>query len=133
MRRATLILVLLAALPACVERRIRVTSEPPGALVWVNDREIGRTPVETRFKYHGLYDVRLEMEGYEPLITSARASAPWYEYPGPDLLAEVAPFTVRNTQEWHFELDPVPASGPGSERELIERADELRRETTGDP
>ena len=28
----------------CVERTIRVTSEPAGARVWLNDRDIGVTP-----------------------------------------------------------------------------------------
>jgi len=130
--RVLLCLALAVPLAGCVERRIRVTSEPAGALVWINDHEVGRTPVETTFKYHGAYDVRLELEGYEPLETRADAVAPWYEYPGPDLVAEVLPFIVRNTQRWHFELEESPERRLGAdelESELLERADELRGQT----
>ncbi|MBT4015057.1 MAG: PEGA domain-containing protein, partial [Deltaproteobacteria bacterium] len=35
-----------------------ISSNPPGALIWVNDREIGRTPVSFNFTYHGEYDIR---------------------------------------------------------------------------
>ena len=127
--RVLLGLALAAVLTGCVERRIQVTSEPSGALVWINDHEVGRTPVETTFKYHGAYDVRLELEGYEPLVTRADAVAPWYEYPGPDLAAEVLPFMVRNTQHWHFELEESAErrlSPAELEAELLERAGELR-------
>ncbi|MFB3120043.1 MAG: PEGA domain-containing protein [Stenotrophomonas maltophilia] len=40
-----------------------ITSEPPGALVWLNDREIGRTPVDVDFEFYGRYDVRLHLPG----------------------------------------------------------------------
>ena len=39
------------------------------------------------------------------LVTSAKAKAPWYEYPVIDFFAEATPWTNRNTQEWHFELE----------------------------
>ncbi len=51
------------ALTGCVERLITVRSQPPGALVHLNDEEIGRTPVTVPFKFYGVYDVRLEHEG----------------------------------------------------------------------
>jgi len=115
--------------PGCVERRISVTSEPPGALVWINDKEVGRTPLETNFKFHGVYDVRVELEGYEPLVTSAKASVPWYEYPVVDFFAEITPWTNRNTQKWHFELEERlerRTSPDELEAGLLERANELR-------
>ncbi len=37
----------------CVQRTITITSDPPGALVWLNDREIGRTPLDVNFVYYG--------------------------------------------------------------------------------
>ncbi len=47
----------------CVERTITITSDPPYALVWLNDEEIGRTPVTVPFTFYGKYDVRLIHEG----------------------------------------------------------------------
>ena len=48
----------------CLKRTISVTTEPPGALVWINDVEVGRTPLETDFTFYGIYDVRLRREGW---------------------------------------------------------------------
>lgn len=125
-------LAALACLPlaGCIERRIRVTSEPPGAIVWLNDREIGRTPVETGFTFHGDYDVRLALDGYEPVHTERRAEAPVHEWPGIDLVATALPITFDNTIEWHFDLEPsleVTQQRDAYEADLIERAERLRQ------
>lgn len=119
-----------AALAGCSERRIRVTSEPPGALVWLNDREIGRTPVETGFTFHGDYDVRLELPGFEPVHTERRAKAPVHEYPGIDLVAMALPMKFESTIEWHFDLEPSlerSQSAEVFEASLVDRAEVLRQ------
>ena len=73
-RRARSFLIPLLMLPllctGCVRRTISIVSNPPGALVWLNDREVGRTPIEVEFLYYGTYDVRIVKDGYEPLITT---------------------------------------------------------------
>jgi len=116
-----------AMLSGCLERTIRVTSEPPGALVWLNDVEIGRTPAEARFKFYGIYDVRLELAGYEPVHEGREAVAPFYEYTGPDAIASALPTRIHNTVEWHFDLSPSPASNdPTAEAEMLARAHALR-------
>jgi len=115
--------------PGCIERKISITSEPPGAICWVNDVEIGRTPVETDFTFYGEYDVRLKLEGYEPLRTHKAAEAPIHEYPPFDFFATLAPFDFEHNEKWHFVLEqrPEESKDPGqAENELIERARELR-------
>lgn len=119
-------------LPSCVDRKIRVTSEPPGATVWLNDVEIGQTPAEADFTFYGRYDVRLEKEGYEPLSTSRKAGAPFWQWPGPDLIAEAIPLRFDDVVDWHFELTPALESttDPATlDADLIERARHLGRET----
>ncbi|TVQ32303.1 MAG: PEGA domain-containing protein [Phycisphaeraceae bacterium] len=106
------------------ERRIFITSEPSGAVVVLNDVEIGRTPVDIDFTWFGVYDVRLRKEGYEPLITSAKAEAPAHEWPGFDLIAETLPVRFKTHVQWHFELAPS-VSDPD---EIIARARNLRRQ-----
>lgn len=116
-------------LQACVQRRLVITSEPSGAMVTVNDSEIGRTPVEADFTYYGSYDVLLRAEGYEPIRTSKRAWAPIYEYPPLDIPASMIPFGIDSKVRWHFILCPPPGSAENpaeSEQNLIRRADELR-------
>jgi hypothetical protein len=111
----------------CVERTISISSEPPGALVWLNDREVGRTPLQVGFTYYGTYDLRLEREGYDTLLTSAVAAAPWWETVGVDLFAELTPARLRSRVTWHFVLerrDDDPEALLGRAERLRGRPDE---------
>ena len=53
----------------CVERRLTIVTEPEEAIVWLNDEEIGVTPVTVNFNWYGDYSVRIEKPGYEILNT----------------------------------------------------------------
>jgi len=114
----------LAALLAtgCVERTIRITSDPAGALVFLNEEEIGRTPCETAFLHYGTYDLRLVKDGFEPYMGPAEAKAPLYDLPGPDLVADLLPVRIGSHIDWHFTLQPVADDDP----EMIDRARQLR-------
>ena len=90
----------------CVRRTISVTTTPPGAIVFLNDREVGRTPCDVEFLHYGVYDVRLRLEGYEPVVGSGRASAPVWDFVGADFLAELVPAQLESRVEWHFDLEP---------------------------
>lgn len=136
MNRAIALAAVLASgfvLGGCAQRRIVVTSEPSGATVYVNDVEIGRTPVSAGFTYYGVYDVRLRKDGYEPISTSAQADAPLYEFAGPDLITEAIPGGVLTEVKWHFTLQPIGEVGDRKafEKDLLQRAGELRK-TVGD-
>jgi hypothetical protein len=154
-----------ASLLGCVERTISITSEPRGALVYLNDEEVGRTPVSVPFTYYGVYDVRLEREpewvsvadaaqrygvgerqvedwieqerlrvreseggerqvelAYDAMWTSKEAKAPWWEAPGPDLVAEAVPHG-KAEQKWHFRMYPSPPEGA---EPLVDRAQQMR-------
>jgi len=124
-----------ALLAGCLERRVSITSEPSNAVVYVNDVEVGRTPVDADFTYYGSYDVRIDKEGFEPLRTKAVARAPIYEYPPFDLLAIAAPLGIDTTVKWHFDLTPsldATQSTQELEQGLIERAANLRRQLAPD-
>lgn len=88
----------------CIERVIHVTSEPPGAMVWVNDVEMGRTPVDVEYEWEGAYDVRVMLEGFEPVWEKRVVQGEAHDAPGLDLLATVAPARFRSESRWHFEL-----------------------------
>ncbi len=96
-----------AAFAGCADRRITIDSTPPGAVVYLNDEEVGLTPCETNFTYFGVYDVRLHKEGYEPLVTRVKADAPPHEWPGLDLAAMAVPGVKRTSLRWHFDLAPA--------------------------
>lgn len=119
---ALALIVGMLSAPACTERRIHITSEPAGALVHLNDTEVGLTPVEVDFTWFGVYDVRLTKPGFEPLITTAEAKAPLHEQPGIDLVMLAVPARKRTRVDWHFTLEPSPTD----EAALLDRARELR-------
>jgi hypothetical protein len=92
MKRVRLSLGLLLICAGCeVQRSLTVQSNPPGALVFLNDQEIGRTPVTRNFKWYGTYDVEVRDEGYETLRTKAKVWAPWWQVPPIDLVAVFIP------------------------------------------
>ena len=111
-------------LPACgtTHRTLVITSDPPGALVHVNDVQLGETPLEAEFTWFGVYDVRLSKPGYEPLSTSADANANLHDTPPFDFFSEILPGTRTTTVRWHFTLEPARVDQPA----LIDRARDAR-------
>lgn len=134
-RALSLSAVSIAALfaGACSSRIIAVESEPPGATVWLNDVEIGRTPCEVQFRHYGTYDLRLSKPGFEPIITSRTATAPPHEWVGLDLVTAPLPLTDRVV--WAFTLTPVAESidRPAAEAALVDRARRMRTDAGADP
>lgn len=119
----------LLSLGGCLTRRLEVTSEPSGARVWANDVELGETPLEADFTYYGTYDVRVEKAGFETIRTLVPVDAPFFEYPGPDIVANVIPGGVENVVKWNFKLEPTlekTQDKAAFEREIVERANALR-------
>jgi len=115
----------LLALGGCVERRVKVTSEPSGARVWLNDEVIGVTPCEAGFKFYGKYDVRLALDGYKAVHEGRVMRAPIYEYPIVDLAATAVPVNFESVNEWHFVLEAIDEEDRDREG-LIGRALEMR-------
>ncbi len=109
----------------CVERRLLITSEPAGALVFLNDEEVGRTPLEVPFTWYGTYDVRLEREGHQTLQTQQTAEQPWWETPGPDLFAEAVP-DKRVEIAWHLEMNKAEPASETDPEQVLDFARQLR-------
>ena len=117
--------VALSGLLGCVRRELTLTSNPPGALVYLNDEEVGRTPLTREFTWYGTYDVQVRLEGHETVDTRTKVIAPWWQWVPFDLVAELFPLTDR--QSFSYSLRPVnPASNDPSG--LIQRGQELRGE-----
>ena len=108
-----------------MERKLTLTSEPSGALVFMNDKEIGRTPIETDFVWYGKYDVQVRKEGYLTFNHPQRLKSPWWQVPPIDLFAELMPWHPTDRQALHFQLEPRPTTEPDSDA-MIARAAELR-------
>jgi len=118
----------------CVERKLTIGSNPSGALVTLNDVEIGRTPVAVPFTWYGDYDIVLRYEtnvgtAEKPMTqryflhTNQRISAAPSQWLGIDLLTELVPWTVVDEKTLAFEIPPVPQM---TNEELLQRAEELK-------
>jgi hypothetical protein len=122
------ILVVLAVCccqSGCVQRRMTIRSNPPGALVYVDDYEIGTTPISADFIYYGRRKIRLVRDGYETLSVMQPVSPPWYQIPPLDFVTEnLIPGEIRDQRTFHYQLTPqrvVPTE------QLLSRAENLRR------
>jgi hypothetical protein len=110
MRRMTtgLLAVLAVGLSGCIEQRFFIESDPPGALVLVNGRPIGTTPVDDYFTYYGTYDFTLVKDGYQTRTVRQKVAMPWFEVPGVDFLTEnVYPGKVEDVRRFRYTLEPL--------------------------
>ena len=128
--RLFIVIMLAAALLAatgCVERNLRIDSDPQGARVSVNDREVGVTPVKLSFLWYGDYDIILRRAGFKTLKTHYRVDAPWYQYPPIDLVAEcLIPATIRDEHVLPtYQLEPA---GVPPIDEVVQRAVQTREQ-----
>jgi hypothetical protein len=121
---AILAILALALFPGCVRRRLMVRSNPPGAMVYVDNQPIGQTPCATSFTYYGTREIRLVKPGYETLTINQPIPAPWYQVPPLDFFSEnVAPNEIQDFRTVTFNLAPqviVPTD------QLIARGEQLR-------
>lgn len=127
----SIIAFMAMGLTGCVERLITVTSQPAGASVWLNDEEVGSTPLTVPFTWYGDYEVVLRKDGFQTIKTSRQAQAPIYQWPVIDLVAECfLPVNLVDKHQWDFELAPQQPTDPN---QLIERANDLRSQTLANP
>jgi hypothetical protein len=118
------LLALAATFTGCVQRRFTIRSNPPGAQVYVDDYEIGTTPVSHSFIYYGTRKIRLVMDGYETLTIYQPMPTPWYQYPGIDFFSEnIWPCEVRDERSFNYQMQPAVVV-PGDQ--LLGRAEQLR-------
>lgn len=124
---AVMVFVTAIAADGAVRRRLNVNSNPPGALVYVDNQQIGTTPCSVDFVYYGTREIRLIKPGFETLTVNQPIPTPWYEIPGLDFISEnLVPAKIRDNRTVTYNLAPqliVPT------QELIDRANQLRQDT----
>ena len=108
------------AIGGCVERELTINTEPQGALVILNDEEIGESPTTVNFEWYGDYNIRISKEGYETLSTHRELKAPLHDQFPFDFFAQIVnPGRIVDSYEWTFELSPKRQI---SREELIQSA-----------
>jgi hypothetical protein len=121
----------LVALTGCVQRRLTVRSNPPGATCYVDNVEIGTTPVSHDFLYYGTREVKLVKAGYETLTVLQPIPFAWYQIPPLDFVSDnLTPWEIRDERDFSYNMLPqrdVPAA------EVLGRAEGLRASRTTPP
>lgn len=119
-----LYLAVLAAGSGCVQRRMTIRSNPPGALVYVDDYQIGTTPVSTDFVYYGTRKIRLVKDGFETLTVRQPFPLPWYEIFPLDFVTEnLWPGEIRDERVVDLAMTPASMTPP---EEVVARAEQSR-------
>jgi hypothetical protein len=114
----------LAVTAGCVQRRMTIRSNPPGALVYVDDYQVGTTPVSHDFVYYGTRKIRLVKDGFETLTVRQPIPLPWYEVFPLDFVTEnLVPWEIRD--ERVIDLAMQPASTEPAESVAV-RAEQAR-------
>lgn len=105
-------LALCLGLMACgggMRYSMLITSDPPDALVYVNDYPRGVTPVEVPYLYIGTYRIQMEADGYEPIDMLQKMHKPWYTWiPFSSLFYDMLPFPIHHEVPLHCVMTPVP-------------------------
>lgn len=128
LHRLTCVVAVAATLLApggCVRRTMSINTDPQGARVFVNNDEVGTSPVSVDFTWYGDYELTFRKPGFETIHTHYRINAPWYQWPGIDFISEVlVPVEIHDHQTLPtYAMEPVILPEPD---ELVQRADEMR-------
>lgn len=111
----------------CVQRRLTIRSNPPGALVRIDNHDIGITPCSTDYIYYGKRHIQLVRDGYQTIDDMRWIWPPWYEIPPLDLVSEnVVPYELRDERTINYQMLPQQV---GSTQQLLGRAENLRQST----
>lgn len=122
-----LALVVMLMFGGCVRRRLTVRTNPPGAVVSVDNQLIGTSPAATSFTYYGTREIRVEKDGFRTETVKNKVRMPWYQLPVLDFITETLwPWEIRDERIVDIEL--VPQTLEPSEN-VLQRADQLRNQS----
>lgn len=80
---------------ACVTRTLRVETQPTGALVFLDGKKIGESPIEVPFYHFGLREIVAEKDGYLRTVELIEIEGAWYEAFPFDYFTEFLPLFPR--------------------------------------
>ncbi len=131
--------VALSVLPGCVERKLIVRSDPPGAVVLLDNRIVGTTPFETSFVHYGGRVVEVRWDPFEQDWDDRFATAreerflapPVYQWFPLDFVFEyLNPFTITDERLFEFDLKRAGSGGSTSDdnatEQVIRRSERMR-------
>lgn len=125
---SVLLLGALAASGCAPRRTIKITTDPPGAIVRLDDETIGVTPLKHRFYHYGVRRITLQKEGFGTHSAEVALDPVWWSRFPLDVVSEVLlPFGWRDKRKYHVTLEEgSEVMSVPSLHSVIERADVLR-------
>jgi len=99
---------LVAATSACAARKtLTVTSNPPGAVIRIDESIVGTTPYTLHFDAYGTRRVTLYRDGYRTATRLVPLIPPWYGRFPLDIVSEVLrPVGWHDAHRVDFDLEP---------------------------
>src|SRR5918912_1122076 len=76
----TLLPLACLGLCGCVERYIQVRSDPPDATVTLDDKVVGKTPLDIPYVWYGKRLLAVELKGYQQVRETIALNPPWWQY-----------------------------------------------------
>ena len=117
-----------------MSRRITVRTQPSGALVEMNGKRLGLSPVSTNFTYYGDNEFKVSAPGYETAVVLQPTPAPWYQVPPLDFITDnFLPFRVRDHREYSYSLTPRDPLQELDEQGLRSRGENFRSQAQSGP
>ena len=112
----------LLLVTGCVHRSLTIRTDPPGAMVYLNDELKGQTPLTFDFLWYGTHRVIVKKDGFERIEERKTIKAPLYLWIPFDLAMELLPFPIRDAYTWAYTLTPAavppapsaPSTAPGT-------------------
>jgi len=124
--------VVLLCCGGCVERRIYLVSDPPGADVFIDGEYVGETrpknhpdgPLYANFIYYGKREYTFRKPGFATQSGAVQLEVPWYEYPPIDFFSEVlTPWIIVDE---HFVEVTLERAKPANVEDLYRAAQAYR-------
>ena len=125
-------LLIVSTLCGCnsVRRKMTINTNPPDAAVFLDGKELGRTPFTANFDHYGKREFRIVKPGYETKTELVPVRAPWYQWVGFDFVSEVLlPGKLTDRKFYEFSLQPERIVPPS---EIVSRAEQFRQTAHAD-
>ncbi|MCA9036217.1 MAG: PEGA domain-containing protein [Planctomycetaceae bacterium] len=127
----SILIVIILLQTGCVHRRFTVYSNPPGALVRVDGKDVGYTPASVDFTWYGTREIQLLKDGYETQTQMVSIPSPWYQKFPLDFLSDnFAGRHITDHRQFQFDLQPKRMDNMNDVRT---RAESLRSEALHGP
>lgn len=124
------LLLVACCLTGCVRRSLTIRTDPPGALVYLNDALKGPSPVTFDFLWYGTHRVILKKDGFERVEELKKIRAPIYLWIPMDFVMEALPVPIKEDYTWAYTLTPI-AQPPAPVAPDAEIKTETPNDTTG--